>query len=267
MKRNRQARSRAFWHFQFRNFHFPGLVVLAIFGGASSARAQSDEYRFTVSPYNNISGNLTGVSQFGYGFNPDLHYQRFIMQWPGVDYKVNDWLQLWGGLYTTYLNNESAPDTLQLRPFIGPKLFLPNPWKWDIYNYTRFEYLDTLNLQSGGWSNKERLRSRFGIQFPLVSLDRAWQPKTWYGLADVEPSFYFNDERIDALNVRLGGGYIVNDRIRVEFIYTAQFGRPNGGSLQFAENGFRINLRIGLNRGILNRVLNQSPADDETSAK
>ena len=33
--------------------------------------------------------------------------------------------------------NKDKPDTLELRPFGGVKLLLPNPAHWEVYNYTR----------------------------------------------------------------------------------------------------------------------------------
>lgn len=236
------------------------------FGAVWRLQAQSDdgpsnEYRLTLYPYHKISGDLTGFGEFGYGYNPDDHYQRFIADWPGLTYKFNHWVQLWGGLRTTYTDNQDSPSTLELEPFIGPKLFVPNSWKWNIYNYTRFEYFDTLTPDTGQWSGTTRIRSRFGVEFPLATCARAWKPKSWYGLADVEPIYQFDNDQFNQLTVRGGVGYVVSDRIRVEFIYYAQFTRSNGSPLEYDKNIFRLNLKIGLSQGILGRIFERNDSN------
>jgi hypothetical protein len=107
------------------------------------------------------------------------------------------------------------------------------------------------------------LRSRFGVELPLTSREKAWQPKTWYALADVEPFFRFDRDTIDPLRVRGGIAYIVNSRIRMEFIYHAQFTRPTGSSgLEYTDNIFRLNIKIALNKGLMQRVFDGGDADD-----
>lgn len=244
---------------QFRRFRIAGMVAIAALVSSPSLRAQDDdtsnEYRFNVYTYYPIFGNLTGFSEFGYAFNPDQRYNRFIAEWPNLNYKVNKWLQVIVGLNNQYKINHDGADTLTLRPYIGPKLFIPNSWKWDIYNYTRYEYPDTLNEETKEWSAYSRIRSRFGVQFPITSRDKAWQPKTWYGLADVEPFYRFDENTVNQVRLRVGGGYIVSDCLRIEFVYTAQFSRQNGSGLEFSENSFQITARIGLSKGIIRRVL------------
>jgi hypothetical protein len=222
---------------------------------AQSDDDPTDEYRFNLYTYHPIYKDLTGYAEFGYAFDPGQKYQRIIVEWPNLNYKVDKWLQLALGLNNQYRINQDSADTLTLRPYVGPKLFVPNSWKWDIYNYTRYEYPDTLNEETKQWSGYSRIRSRFGVQFPITSRDRAWEPKTWYGLADVEPFYRFDQSTVDMLRLRAGGGYIVNDRLRIEFIYTAQFSRQNGSGLEFNQNTFQITARIGLAKGIIRRAL------------
>jgi len=110
---------------------------------------------------------------------------------------------------------------------------------------------------TGDWNASHRIRSRFGVEIPLSSGDRAWQPKTWYALADVEPYYRFDRHAVDPLRVRGGIGYVINDRIRTEFIYHAEFTRPAGSSgLEFTDNILRLNIKIGLTMGIIGRLQN-----------
>jgi hypothetical protein len=45
--------------------------------------------------------------------------------------------------------------------------------------------------------------------------------------------------------------------LRVEFIYHMQFTHPDAGTgLRFTDNIFRINFKLGLNKGIVNKLNN-----------
>ena len=234
---------------------------------ALDARAQNDEpigneYRLTLFPYHRISDELTGFGYLGYVNNPDKEYQTAYLGY-GANYTFNPTFQLWGGLIGTYTDNQNSADKLELRPFIGPKLFLPNDWKWNIYNFTRYEYRAIQDRDTHDWTGYSRIRSRFGVEFPLTSREKAWQPKTWYALADVEPFYRFDKDTIDPLRVRGGIAYIVSSRVRVEFIYHAQFTRPSGSSgLEYTDNIFRLNIKIALNKGIMQRLFDGGDADD-----
>jgi hypothetical protein len=235
--------------------------------GALEARAQNgeplaNEYRLTLFPYHRISEELTGFGYLGYVNNPDKDYQTGYLGY-GANYSLSESVQLWGGLIGTFTDNEHSADKLELRPFIGPKFFLPNDWKWNIYNFTRYEHRSIQDLDTHDWTGIHRLRSRFGVELPLTSREKAWQPKTWYALADVEPFYRFDKDTIDPLRVRGGIACIVSSRVRVEFIYHAQFTRPAGSSgLQYTDNIFRLNIKIALNKGIIQRVFDGGDADD-----
>jgi hypothetical protein len=59
------------------------------------------------------------------------------------------------------------------------------------------------------------------------------------------------------LRVRGGLGYVVNDRIRAEIIYTEQFARSSpGNSLDFEDNIIELNIKIALRLGLLKHLLN-----------
>lgn len=236
-------------------------AVIASLAAVLSVRAQNDdvsnEYRLSLFGYHKITHELTGMLYLDYSRNPDNQSHLYRVGWPAVNHSVNSWLQIWTGLFNYYTEKENASDTVELRPFIGPKLFLPNKLKWSIFNYTRYEYRDTLTLDTGEWTAFSRLRSRFGIEIPFTSRERAWKEKSWYGLADVEPLYRFDHNQIDPLRFRCGLGYVLNERVTLEFIYTAQFARSHG-ELEYNQNTFRLNIRIATSKGILGRVLGWS---------
>jgi hypothetical protein len=241
------------------------LILFAAVAPAISARAQDDdvanEYRLTLDLKHPIKGDLTGFGVFEYRNNPENDYQAYEVAWPGLTYSVKHWLQLSGGLLTRYTDNGQSADKLELRPFAGVKLFVPNEIRWNIYNYTRYEFRDTLDLDTHAWTGYSRIRSQFGVEFPFTSREHAWQPKTWYGLATVEPIYRFDHNTIDPLYVRGGLGYVLSDRVRLEFVYYAQFARSSGGSLEYADNIFQLNIKIGLAEGLLRRLHNPHAGD------
>ncbi len=242
-------------------------LVLSLAGITFSPAADGDddisnESRFTIFPYHQITDHLTGFGYLGYVDNSDKEYKTGYLGY-GASYSFNKEVQLWGGLIGTYTDNKNSADKLELRPFIGPKVFLPNDWKWNISNFPRYEFRDIEDRDTHQWTGIHRLRSRFGVEIPLSGGDKAWQPKTWYTLLDVEPFYRFDKGTIDPFRARAGIAYILSDRIRMEFIYHAQFTRPSsGGGLQFTDNIFRLNIKIALNKGILGRMFDGGDADD-----
>lgn len=242
------------------------LIGFALCAVAWPVRGQDgdvqNEYELELSPYYRITDKLIGNSRLEVDYNPDAEYTAYKVGLPGLTYIINDWLQLWAGLLTTYTDNQDNANTLQLRPWAGVKLFVPNRAKIHLYNYTRFEYPVTENLDTYNWTDNPRLRSRFGVEVPLSARDRAWKPKTWYALADVEPFYEFDHDVIDPVLVRGGIGYVANDHLQVEFLYTAQFSRETtDSSLAYSSNGFRLKFRFGREKGLLERLHNPENGD------
>ncbi len=254
MKSERSPRAVGWW-FTF----FAAAAVLP------QAQAQdgdpSNEFRVTLAPHHNIKGDLTGSGELGYYWNPEDDYEAFTALWPGLNYRATHWLQLSAGLRTLYTVHESGDDTLELRPIVGVKLFLPNQLQWHFYNQTRFEFRHTQNLETSDWSHYDRLRTRFGVEIPLTTRDRAWQPKTWYLLADVEPFYRFDQDRVDQVRARGGLGRILSDRVHLELIYHARWEHSTDDRWQHTDNIIQLNFRIGLHEGLLQRL--QNPQHDD----
>lgn len=232
-----------------------GLLTAAPFGHAQDADDIANEYRITLFPNYPLRDQLTGFGYLGYVANPDKDYQLYYLGWPGFIWTSKaQWYQVWTGLFGIYTNNESKSDKLELRPFLGVKTLLPNDIKWHVYNLTRYEYRATKDFGTDEWTSTSRLRTRFGVEFPLTSRARAWQKKTFYGLVDVEPFYRFDHDTWDPVRLRMGLAYIFHGRVRTEFIYHVQWTRPEG-TLKYTDNIFRLNIKIGLQDGILPRVM------------
>lgn len=246
----------------FLSVFFLSLIVLK----PMSSIAQDDignEYRITLFPSHKVTETIGGFGYLGYVFNPEKKYQSYYLGWPCATYTPNKWLQFWGGLIGVYTDSKNNPDQLELRPFAGVKLFLPNQMKWNIYNWTRYEYRALQDRDTREWNNYSRIRLRFGVEIPISSRDKAWQPESFYGLVDVEPYYRFDKSEVDPFRFRGGLGYIMKSApLRLELIYYAQYTKPYAESgLKYTDNIFRLNIKIALSKGILGSLYNPSLDD------
>jgi uncharacterized protein (TIRG00374 family) len=238
------------------------LLSVAAFPVRAADDDPSTEYRTGVALQLPILRNLSGTLNPGYRWNPDLKYQTFTMGWPALTYKAAHWAQVSGGLRTLYTDNQNSADKLELRPYAGLKLFLPNKLKCNIYNHTRYEFRDTQDFATHDWSGYSRIRTQFGMEVPLTSREQAWHPTTWYGRVDVEPFYRFDKNTVDPLRAEVALGHILSDHVRLELVYSAQFTRPSGASsLEFTENIISLNFKIGLKEGLLHSLLNPNHGD------
>ncbi len=234
-----------------------GLLLGARAGFAKTSDDDTAEYRASLSTQHEIWHDWTGFGQFQYYNNPQSRYQTYDVLYPGVIYRVNDWLQLSGGMEAIQTDNQTKADTLELRPFVGYKIFLPNHFKWNIYNYNRLEYCDTQNQETYVWSEYSRLCMRFGVDAPLTAQASAWQPHTFYAMGYVEPDFRFDSDQVNPLYLSAGLGYIISKRFRLELIYQDEFTRPStDSSLRQTYNIFELNLKVDLGKGIFERLHN-----------
>jgi hypothetical protein len=145
---------------------------------------------------------------------------------------------------------------LELRPFVGVKFDKSNKRKIEFFNFTRYEARNLYSHGTHDWHLENRVRSRVGAEFPLASVERAWKPKTFYTLLDVEP-FWTSGKGLNMFRFRTGLGYIPSERLRIEFLYHTQWGEATGSdALVYNENIFRLSFKIGLKRSILSRVWN-----------
>jgi hypothetical protein len=230
-------------------------VLLCLFVMPAAAqevpREVMNEYRITAFPSYVISDKWAGFGYLGGVSKPEGDYTASYLG-TGAYYRPADGIQLWVGLinvnthYTTTKSN-----LLELRPFVGVKFMGSNARKWRYYNWTRFEVRFTDTLDTGDWQTVYRLRNQTRIEIPLASPERAWSPKSFYVLADIEPIYRSDSGQIDPLRLRAGLGYVVNPRLLVEFQYYFQYTRPGGGGLEHTDNIIRLNFKILSKKGLL----------------
>ncbi len=210
----------------------------------------ANEYRITAYPSYHITDKVSGFGYVGWVYKPDAEYTSYYLG-KGVFYSPAKWIQIWGGLIAVYTDQTGKSDLLELRPFGGPKFLAMNSRKWRYYNWTRYELRLTDTLDEGTWKTVHRFRNQTRIEIPLASAERAWSPKTFYLLSDIEPIWRSDTDQLDPLRLRAGLGFIANQRLLVEFHYFAQYTRPEGRGLAYTDNIFRVNFKLGGRGGIL----------------
>lgn len=222
------------------------------------ATAQSDEtatsnvqneYRITAFPSYPLGNDWLGIGYVGLVSKPDAEYRSYYLA-AGAYYQPTPHVQLWAVLINVFTDKFTVGNTYELRPFVGAKFMGQTSGKVRYYNWTRYEFRETWNEDTGDWTDVRRIRNQTRIDVPLASGERAWTPKTWYAFTDIEPIWRSDTEQIDPLRWRTGLGYIT-PKLVVEFQYYHQWTRPEGGGLKYTDNIFRLNFKILTRKGIL----------------
>ena len=215
-----------------------------------------NEYRLTMFPSYRINDSWSGFGYLGLVTKPDADYDAYYVG-TGAYYLPSPTIQLWAGLISVYTNKAVDSDTLELRPFTGVKfLGSSEKRKWRYYNWTRYELRLTEPMGPGERQTVHRVRNQTRIEIPLASPERAWTPKSWYLLGDVEPIYRSDTGQIDPVRLRVGLGYVAMQRLLVEFQYFHQFTRPDGGDLEYTDNIIRLNFKLLTKHGLMSRLGN-----------
>jgi hypothetical protein len=202
----------------------------------------TNEYRLTLVTSKPMTDKLIMFGYLGLVKAPDKGVGTLYYSPPGVIYKPRPWMELWAGMFGLYNNNETTSNSWELRPLGGIKFFVPNDKKINLYNFTRFE--ERLVNQDHNWKDIPRLRNRVGIEVPFTRA-KAWTTKSFYGLADIEPIWRFDNPSLQLIRVRGGVGYIFSKTWRAEFIYHAEF---TGDPKDYTGNIWRLNIKLNLPR-------------------
>jgi len=227
---------------------FRSVLAVLIAVGASHARAQdvTDDGRLGVIVAHPIVGALSGTPYVWFD-DQTGGAKTYRVSFPNVIYRVRPWLQGWGGLIVNWKDNEASGNTRELRPFAGVKVFLPNSTHIHLYELTRLEWRRITNTENDTITREWRLRTRPGVEFPLST--SAWQPGTFYGLANGE--VFVEHSFVDALRFMFGTGYIKTDRVGIEFNYVVELSRRTSiDPLAYTDNSFRLDFKFSLQQGL-----------------
>jgi Protein of unknown function (DUF2490) len=231
--------------------------VVCLFATASpfAARAndKNDEYRVTISPSFPFFGQKDWIATGYLGYVEDGEKSFHMAQLEaGAIWKVSQRNEWWFLLEKNWTDNESSPDVNETRPVIGFKNYLPGSDRAKFYNLARAEYR-YLDRDGAADSQYLRLRDRIGAVFAVGG---AGAQSPWYGIADAELTYRFDKNISDQARLRVGVGWISNDRVRVEFIYHMQFTRDTADeSFQWTDNIWRLNFKVAFKEGLLRRLI------------
>jgi hypothetical protein len=228
-------------------------VLLSVTAAPVAAQSESgpitNEYRLTAFPYYPLGKGWTGIGYVGYVYKPDASYESYYLA-SGAFYQPTRHFQFWSVLIFVYTDKWTASNTLELRPFVGVKFMGATSGHVRYYNWTRYEFRETKDLDTGSWTDVRRIRNQSRIDVPLAAGPRAWTPKTWYAFTDIEPIWRSDTRQIDPVRWRVGLGY-VTPRVLIEIQYFREWTRPDGGPLTYTNNIFRLNFKILTKGGIL----------------
>ena len=204
------------------------------------------EYRVTLVPTYPVSKKVFLTTYLGYVNIPYNNTNTYYIGAPLlVSYRPNPVIELMAGAFLVINNLKTGDDNTEFRPLAGVKLSLPNAHQMNIFSWTRYElrsfHYDDKNLNNV----KNRIRNRFGIEFPLSK--NAWQPKTNYGFTDFEMFYTFEKGYFDRFRQRFGFGHIIDKHWKVEMIYHIQLLKDNKDhNPEWTDNIFRLNIKWSL---------------------
>jgi len=234
------------------NHVLPGcraLLLAVVVFGAHSAHAQevADDGRIGVIFAHPIAGEFSGAPYVWFD-DQTGGVKTYRISIPDVDYRARRWLHGVGGFLVNWTDGQE--NTREIRPYVGVKIFVLNSARVHLYDLTRFEWRRITNTANDTITREERFRTRPGVEFPLSA--RAWQPATFYGLANGE--IFVQRSFVDALRFMSGAGYIRSDRVRIEFQYVFELSRKDSADpLAYSGNSFRLDFKFSFKQGLLLR--------------
>ena len=231
------------------------LLVIAIFSIHAAAQDRNiwNEYRPSLVFAMPINEKWIAWQYNVLVYAPEKKLTTLGMTGPGITYRPYakkgkpSWLELWAGILFTTTDNYHTTNSREIRPVVGVRTFLPNTGKVNIFNFGRYEY--RLFFQDHHTTSQPRFRDRGAIEIPLARGEKAWAPKTFYTVADVEPFWRLDDKFLEKIRVRGTLGYIVRKRLAVEIIYHAEFAGSKGAPKKFVGNIWRLNIKFLFPRG------------------
>jgi Protein of unknown function (DUF2490) len=230
---------------------FRVILVVIVALGAHGARAQEviDDGRVGAIFAHPIAGEFSGAPYVWFD-DQTGGVKTYRVSIPDVIYKARPWLQGLSGFIVNWTDGQASGNTRELRPYVGVKVFVPNTAHIHVYDLTRLEWRRITNTASDAITREKRFRTRPGVEFPLST--HAWEPRTFYGLANGE--LFVEHRFVNAVRFASGAGYIKSDRLRIEFQYVLELSRKaSTDALAYSDNSFRLDFKFSFKHGLLVR--------------
>jgi hypothetical protein len=142
--------------------------------------------------------------------------------------------------------------TFEIREMIGARFHFTPDSRVLTRLLVRFEQRNLEDKEAGSWDHSTRGRIRAEALIPVNERSMS-HDKLWYIIADAEAFIVFDQdvhERFaNRLRFRLGAGYRINYRFRIETIYMMQRSKNTTGTdVESIDNVFRVRLKHFLKR-------------------
>ena len=231
------------------------MLLIAVFSINAAAQDQNiwNEYRPSLVFAMPINEKWIAWQYNVLVYAPEKKLTTLGITGPGITYRPKakkdsgGWIELWAGTLFAPSDNYNKSNSFEVRPVGGIRVFAPNTGKINVFNFARYEY--RLFFQDNHTTSQPRFRDRTAVEIPLAKGEKAWAPKTFYTVADVEPFWRLDDRFLEKVRVRGTIGYIVKKRLAVEMIYHIEFAGSKGEPKKYVGNLWRLNIKFLLPRG------------------
>lgn len=176
---------------------------------------------------------------------------RNISVQPSVDYLRFTRLELSGGMQLAYTNQRDSIRTAELDPYLAVRYNFSQNTKFNTRATLKMEERIFHTVEDDQWQNSSRTRFKAESWF-AINGPNLFQDHLWYIIADYE-WFFVLDQQVheryaNLRRGRLGIGYRINYRNRLEVIYTRQNARNEiGAAFESRDNIIQLRYKMYIN--------------------
>lgn len=233
-------------HFALSRLAVTALVLASVIAAAGQAAVDDEkpitnEYRTTLIVTKPINEKLVLFGYYGFAKLPHKETGSVFFSPPNIVYSPKRWVEFWLAAVITVSKIKNSSDSWEFRPVAGIKFYVPTKTKLDISVLTRYE--DKLVTKDGDTTSTPRFRTRPAIGIPLAKGERAWKPKTFYMIEDLEPIWRLDTHNLALIRWRTIGGYVIKPGLNVEVMYHMEFSGDRGQPKKYTGNIWRLGFR------------------------
>jgi len=172
-------------------------------------------------------------------------WSRYYIR-PTIAYRWKEKTHLLGGFKFAYTDQDILPNTFEIRPWVGIKIYWPEIRRLTFQYFFRLEQRFQFNNGTDEWSSQTRGRYRLGTRVPLnhyTIIDKTFYMPLW---AEIFRNAWgdLSERFASRLRLTAGLGYRFDKRWRLEFEYTYQSSRSfQEEKFRGSDNLFHLKLR------------------------
>ena len=221
------------------------IVICFLITTPLSAQTTEDNVQvwFDYFHHHRINHRLRYFSDNGYRTTiPSINFHRIYTR-PTLEYQFNGYFRMFGGVGLFYTFRRSEFNRLEIRPWLGARVYWPQIGRVAFDHYLRTEWRNTLDFDDGAKSSiiRPRFRSRVTVPFNHPKI----QDETWYGKASIElfqkAGKEVEERYSDRYRIEGGIGYALTKNDRFEVYYGLQRSRnTTSGDFNKINHFFKI---------------------------